>query len=63
MDRWLTDLIDRYFVSEPTTDSVRAIILLAELVQAASVADRFRYPMALRTGTAPRPLHPVHPSE
>jgi hypothetical protein len=36
MDRWVTDFIDRYFVSEPTADSLRAIMLLAALMQAAS---------------------------
>ena len=36
LDRWVSDFIDRYFVSEPTADSLRAIMLLAALVQAAS---------------------------
>ena len=41
MDRWFTDLIDRYFFSEPTADSLRVIMLLAAFVQAASVAAGF----------------------
>jgi len=41
MERWVTDFIDRYFVSEPTADSLRAIMLLAAVVQAVSVAAGF----------------------
>jgi hypothetical protein len=41
MDRWVTDFIDHYFVSEPTADSLRAITLLAVIVQAVSVVAGF----------------------
>jgi hypothetical protein len=41
MDRWVTDFVDRYFVSEPTADSLRAIMLLAAVMQVASVAAGF----------------------
>jgi len=41
MDRWFTDLIDRYFISEPTPNSLRAIMLLAAFLQAASAAAGF----------------------
>jgi hypothetical protein len=35
-DRWVTSLIDRYFLCAPTADSLRAIMLLAATVQAVS---------------------------
>ena len=41
MDHSLTDLIDRYFISKPTHASLRAIMLLASLLQAASIAAGF----------------------
>jgi hypothetical protein len=40
--RWVTDFIDRYFVSDPTADSLRAIMLLAALRASGQRRHRFR---------------------
>ena len=41
MERWVTDFIDRYFVSEPTVDSLRGVMLLAAFAQGAIAVGGF----------------------